>query len=240
MLYLSTVLLSVFITVSLIPLLMLLADRYQLLVDYPDSRKVHTRPVPRIGGLATALGASMPVILWTTADGFVRAYLAGAGVLVAFGLLDDFRGLGYKTKFTGQIIAALVIVLYGGVRIGSIGTLLPERCSCQNGVQFYYRLWQLSAQRTQSILPMGWMALRAEFPFSVFAVSDILPICRAMSMLFCCPCHLRVQFSDFFDSILIRQVFLWAIRVVSFSVFPRLSLPLKSLKATPVSARFCL
>jgi UDP-GlcNAc:undecaprenyl-phosphate/decaprenyl-phosphate GlcNAc-1-phosphate transferase len=125
MVYLSTVLLSVFITVSLIPLMTLLADRYQLLVDFPDSRKVHTRPVPRIGGLATALGASLPVILWATADGFVKAYLAGAGVLVVFGLLDDFKGLGYKAKFTGQIIAALVVVLYGGVRIGSLGTLLP-------------------------------------------------------------------------------------------------------------------
>jgi len=103
----------------------LLADRYQLLVDFPDSRKVHTRPVPRIGGLATALGAFVPVILWATADGFVRAYLAGAGVLVAFGLLDDFKGLGYKAKFAGQMIAALIIVFYGGVRISSLGTLLP-------------------------------------------------------------------------------------------------------------------
>ncbi len=124
MLYLSTTLLSVFITVSLIPLMIRLADKYRM-VDLPNPRKVHAIPVPRIGGLAMALGASVPIILWTEADGFVRAYLIGAGVLVLFGLVDDMRGLGHKVKFTGQLLAALIAVLYGGIRINSLGTLLP-------------------------------------------------------------------------------------------------------------------
>lgn len=72
-----------------------------------------------------ACGAFIPVVLWIPADGFVRAYLAGAGTLVLFGLLDDMKGLGYKAKFTGQVLAALVIIFYGGVRIDYLGTLLP-------------------------------------------------------------------------------------------------------------------
>src|SRR5208283_3555271 len=125
MLYLSTILLSVFITVSLIPIMTRLAARFQM-VDFPDPRKIHTIPVPRIGGLAMALGASVPVILWTTADDFLRAYFIGAGVLVLFGLVDDRKGLGHKAKFAGQIVAALIAVFYGGVRIDSLGTLLPD------------------------------------------------------------------------------------------------------------------
>ncbi len=124
MLYFSTILLSVFITVSLIPVMTRLATRFQL-VDVPDLRKVHTSPIPRIGGLAMALGAFVPVILWITSDDFVRAYLAGAGVLVIFGLLDDMKGLGYKAKFGGQLLAALVVVFFGGVKITSLGALLP-------------------------------------------------------------------------------------------------------------------
>ncbi len=123
MLYFSTILLSVFITVSLIPVMTRLAARFQF-VDVPDQRKVHDIPVPRIGGLAIALGAFVPVIFWITADGFVRAYLIGAGALVIFGLLDDLKGLGYKAKFGGQLLAALVVVFYGGVKIASLGTLL--------------------------------------------------------------------------------------------------------------------
>ena len=101
-----------------------LAGRFQM-VDFPNPRKVHTCPVPRIGGFAMALGALVPLILWTKADNFVRAYLAGAGTLVLFGLADDMKGLGYKAKFTGQVIAALIAVFFGGVRIESLGTLLP-------------------------------------------------------------------------------------------------------------------
>ena len=125
MLYLSTILLSVFITASLIPIIIKLADKYHM-VDFPNPRKVHTIPIPRIGGLAMALGAAVPIVLWTAADAFVMAYLAGAGILVLFGLVDDMKGLGYKTKFTGQFLAALIVVLYGGVRINSLGTLLPD------------------------------------------------------------------------------------------------------------------
>lgn len=61
MLYLSTILLSVFITASLIPIAIKLADKYHM-VDFPNPRKVHTIPIPRIGGLAMALGAAVPIV----------------------------------------------------------------------------------------------------------------------------------------------------------------------------------
>src|SRR3989337_2963484 len=124
MLYLSTILLSAFITVSLIPVMTGVAARFQL-VDLPNHRKVHTLPVPRIGGLAMAIGVLIPIGIWARGDDFAKAYLAGAGTLVIFGLLDDMKGLGYMAKFTGQLFAALVVVFYGGVRINSLGTLLP-------------------------------------------------------------------------------------------------------------------
>ena len=124
MLYFSTILISVFITVSLIPVMMRLADRFQL-VDVPNTRKVHSRPVPRIGGLAMAAGAFIPVILWAVSDDFVKAYFIGAGTIVAFGLIDDIKGLGHKAKFLGQVFASVVTVFFGGVRIDSLGNLLP-------------------------------------------------------------------------------------------------------------------
>ena len=124
MLYLSTILLSVFITVSLIPMMIRLADKYQM-VDFPSPRKVHVRPVPRIGGLAMAVGVFIPIVLWAIADEFVRAFIAAASILVVFGFIDDMKGLNYKTKFGGQILAALVIIFYGGLKISSLGSLVP-------------------------------------------------------------------------------------------------------------------
>jgi UDP-GlcNAc:undecaprenyl-phosphate GlcNAc-1-phosphate transferase len=101
-----------------------LADRYQM-VDFPNPRKVHVRPVPRIGGLAMAAGVFIPIIFWAIADDFVRAFIAATSVLVVFGFIDDMKGLGYQAKFGGQILAALVVIFYGGLRISSLGSLLP-------------------------------------------------------------------------------------------------------------------
>jgi UDP-GlcNAc:undecaprenyl-phosphate GlcNAc-1-phosphate transferase len=54
MIYLSTIL-SFYITIALIPIFIKLGLRFQI-VDIPDARKVHSSPIPRIGGIAIALG----------------------------------------------------------------------------------------------------------------------------------------------------------------------------------------
>jgi len=125
MTFLSTLLLSMFITIVLIPLLSGLATKVGLL-DIPDSRKIHMSPTPRIGGLAMALGALAPIVLWMPTNVFVRAAVMGSGVLVIFGVIDDWKNIDYRIKFIGQIGAALLVILYGGVKITSLGTLLPE------------------------------------------------------------------------------------------------------------------
>jgi UDP-GlcNAc:undecaprenyl-phosphate GlcNAc-1-phosphate transferase len=125
MIFLSTLLLAVLITIGMTPLLSSLAIRHNL-VDLPGGRKVHTRPIPRIGGIAMACGAFAPLLFWYRADPFVLAFLAGAAVLVFFGLLDDLQDLPPKVKFAGQIMAALIVIVGGGVQITSLGTLLPE------------------------------------------------------------------------------------------------------------------
>lgn len=124
MIYFTAFFLSFFATISLTPLLRRLALKFQAL-DYPGPRKVHTEPIPKCGGLAMALGALAPVLLWGHGDSFVRALVIGTAIVVLFGLIDDFKGLGVKAKFSGQIVAALVVILYGGVRIDSVGALLP-------------------------------------------------------------------------------------------------------------------
>ena len=53
MIYLSTLLLALFVTISLIPLFTKIAEKMKVF-DVPDERKVHTIPIPRVGGLAIA------------------------------------------------------------------------------------------------------------------------------------------------------------------------------------------
>ena len=125
MIFLLTLLGSVLLTIALIPMFSVAAVRFNA-VDFPNERKVHTRPIPRIGGVAMALGTFVPLLYAFRENDFLVAYLTGSSILVLFGIVDDFRELSPKVKFTGQIVAALIAVFYGGVVIRSLGTLLSE------------------------------------------------------------------------------------------------------------------
>ena len=125
MILLSTLIISMFITIALIPFFRGLAVKVDAL-DIPNERKVHRYPMPKSGGIAMALGAFIPILLWAPIGQFSRATLIGAGIVVVFGLIDDMKDLGFKAKFAGQLAAALIIILYGGVKIKSLGVLLPN------------------------------------------------------------------------------------------------------------------
>jgi UDP-GlcNAc:undecaprenyl-phosphate GlcNAc-1-phosphate transferase len=125
MIFISTLLISVFTTIALIPVLSSLAVHLHLL-DIPDERKVHSRPIPRSGGLAMALGVLIPIVLWLPFDSSLKAILSGAAIVVLFGFLDDSRGLSYLWKFAAQTAAALLVTCYGGVWISDLGNLLPQ------------------------------------------------------------------------------------------------------------------
>ena len=126
MLILSTLLISLFITMALIPILRSLAKRVGNGLDFPNERKVHARPIPKVGGLAMALGALLPLLVLVEGNRFASSLLLGAGIIVVFGLIDDVRNLAWKWKFIGQATAALVVIFWGGIKICFLGECLPQ------------------------------------------------------------------------------------------------------------------
>ncbi len=125
MVNLSTLLIALFITIAMVPLFRGMAYKFNA-IDQPDARKVHTRPMARTGGLAIAVGALVPLVLWAPPDLFLRALLLASSIIVAAGFVDDLIDLNPWVKLGSQVLAALVIIFYGGIRIQSLGTLMPE------------------------------------------------------------------------------------------------------------------
>lgn len=125
MIFLTTLLLSVILTIVMIPVFSRMAFRLKSL-DQPNDRKVHTQPIPRSGGFAMAIGAFASILFWHHDNQFVAAYCAAGGILVAFGLLDDFFEVKPWIKFVGQIAASIIVIYFGGVEIRSLGVLLPD------------------------------------------------------------------------------------------------------------------
>lgn len=124
MIYLSALVLSMFITIAIIPITRDLSEKYHAL-DLPGGRKIHDRPIPKCGGISMSLGALLPILLWTPGGPFIRSILIGSWIIIIFGLIDDIKDLPYGLKFFGQLLAALVVILYGGLAFRNIGTLLP-------------------------------------------------------------------------------------------------------------------
>jgi UDP-GlcNAc:undecaprenyl-phosphate GlcNAc-1-phosphate transferase len=87
-------------------------------VDAPNHRKVHTRIMPRLGGLAiylafmAALLIALPLVSGEKAH-VIWGLLLGGTIVTIVGALDDRFDLSPKVKLLGQIAAASVVVSFG-------------------------------------------------------------------------------------------------------------------------------
>ncbi|WP_342553061.1 MraY family glycosyltransferase [Paenibacillus sp. FSL R7-0652] len=118
-------LVSMGLALALTPLVKKFAIRIGAM-DTPNARKVHTRIMPRLGGLGIFLAfvitvaALLPFVsAWfTTRDmSFVSAFLVGGSIIVLIGALDDRFELSAKVKLLGQIVAASVVVFGFNIRV---------------------------------------------------------------------------------------------------------------------------
>jgi UDP-GlcNAc:undecaprenyl-phosphate GlcNAc-1-phosphate transferase len=113
------------VSMVVIPVMVRLAPRFNLL-DEPDVRKVHAQPVPRVGGFGIFFGAIVPLVLLLPMGKTIAAFLAGAAVLFAFGVLDDSKGLGHYVKFIGQFLAVAIVVYWGDVYVTQLPFMQGE------------------------------------------------------------------------------------------------------------------
>ena len=126
--------LALFSTVVFITLLLKVARRYNL-YDKPGGRKMHSQPVPRLGGVAMAAGASLPTFIWIDLDPAFKSVLLGIGALSLMGLVDDLVRVRWHKKLMVQAAAALLVVIYGHIQIKNLGfwagqeILLPQYLS---------------------------------------------------------------------------------------------------------------
>lgn len=114
--YLLIAMMAMAISMAIIPLMMRLAPVVGM-IDAPDERKVHSVPIPRVGGLGIVIGAIVPMLLWLPFTDLTISIFIGAAILLVFGTWDDIVELGHYVKFIGQILAAGIVVYYGDLYV---------------------------------------------------------------------------------------------------------------------------
>ena len=93
-------------------------------IDYPKARGMHTKPMPRLGGIAIVMGFMITVLLLYRFVNDINlrhftGFIAGAVIIVCVGIIDDVKNLPARVKFVFQIIAAL-LVIGSGIRINVV------------------------------------------------------------------------------------------------------------------------
>ena len=84
-------------------------------VDQPGGRRANRSPVPRLGGLALFLGVFVPALAFLDLNREMRGILLGMAVATTVGAIDDFRGLRWWEKLSGQTIAASIPAFFFGI-----------------------------------------------------------------------------------------------------------------------------
>ncbi len=83
-------------------------------IDVPkDDRRVHDKPIPRLGGLAIYISFMAVVIALVPFSTKLFGILAGATLIVMLGVVDDIKPLPSKLKLLVQIAAAVILVACG-------------------------------------------------------------------------------------------------------------------------------
>lgn len=105
-------------------------------IDKPNHRKVHTRIMPRMGGLAiyAAFVAGFLLLFPFIPDGMltdanmnmIKALLVGGTIIILIGALDDRFELSAKVKLLGQLVAASVVVFGFGIKIDLVNIPFGE------------------------------------------------------------------------------------------------------------------
>jgi UDP-N-acetylmuramyl pentapeptide phosphotransferase/UDP-N-acetylglucosamine-1-phosphate transferase len=94
-------------------------SKFKKLYGKLNERSSHTDETPNLGGLLIFAGFTLAVIIFTyNSEASEIKYLFGAATVIFFiGMKDDILIIDPKKKFIGQIIASLIIVWLGGIRI---------------------------------------------------------------------------------------------------------------------------
>lgn len=113
--------LAFLVTFFAIPVIIQIAKSKKL-YDEPDERKVHKTVIPTLGGLGIFAGFIVATLMGVPHDTANELqYFAAAAIVIFFlGIKDDIMVLSASKKFIGQLIAAGIVIKFGGIRIENL------------------------------------------------------------------------------------------------------------------------
>ena len=83
-------------------------------IDVPkDGRRMHTKAMPRFGGLAIFAGTIGSLAIYAGDNEKIIPVLIGGTMIYILGVVDDLKNLNAKVKFGGQLLVAILMYYMG-------------------------------------------------------------------------------------------------------------------------------
>ncbi len=89
-------------------------------LDIPNERKVHKKPMPRLGGLGIFFAFLVGYMLFGQNTIRMNSILIGSFIIILTGMIDDIKPLDAKDKLIGQLLSAAIIAFYGEILLDNI------------------------------------------------------------------------------------------------------------------------
>lgn len=81
-------------------------------VDIPNDRRINKVPIPTLGGIAIYLGFMGAMFINTSINSLTMGIFIGGTFILLVGILDDLYELSARVKLAGQILAAIILILF--------------------------------------------------------------------------------------------------------------------------------
>ncbi len=100
------------------------------IIAQTNHRTIHSGIIARTGGYAIYLSFLITIMIFLKTDRQINSILIAGFIVFITGFYDDIHELSAKGKLIGQIIAALVVMIYGDIYLKSFYLpMLPEMVS---------------------------------------------------------------------------------------------------------------
>ncbi|MFN3316297.1 MAG: glycosyltransferase family 4 protein, partial [Raineya sp.] len=120
--FITTFMVAMLIALMSIPAIIKVAEQKHLYDEPDESRKSHTSKIPTLGGIAIFAGTVISATFFAhqSKNLDLGAFLSAMTILFFTGIKDDIIPLPPYKKFLAQLLATMIIVLWGDVRLSSL------------------------------------------------------------------------------------------------------------------------
>lgn len=122
LIYIAILIIAFVVTYLFVPISIKFAKKFNIM-DNPkqDNRRVHKVATPRVGGIAIVAGMVVSLLIYflitlftdNILDKRYLGYILGGIIIVGMGFVDDLKNLRPLYKFLFQLLAGMVIYVFG-------------------------------------------------------------------------------------------------------------------------------